>query len=159
MTSSDRDSLPHRNFNPDSDTWEMNFQRTVRRKNEDSIWMGWARNQGLRRITNAGHVTGISEVTQGHGFDVKPDGLATSEWLPDRAAPRRKVNGGLDLFSTRQWASSLGATTADTWVRGQTANRRVLAVDARFERGSFYSGTRAQTIAGLTLRAPASSCS
>jgi hypothetical protein len=36
------------NFNPDSDTWGMNFQRTVRRKNEDSIWMGWVRNQGLR---------------------------------------------------------------------------------------------------------------
>ena len=60
------------NFNPDSDTWGMNFQRTVRRKNEDSIWMGWVRNQGLRRMTNAGHVTGISEVTQGHGLDVKP---------------------------------------------------------------------------------------
>jgi hypothetical protein len=34
------------NFNPNSDTWGINFQRTVRRKNEDSIWMGWARNQG-----------------------------------------------------------------------------------------------------------------
>ena len=34
---------------PNSDTWGINFQRTVRRKNEDSIWMGWARNQGLRR--------------------------------------------------------------------------------------------------------------
>jgi hypothetical protein len=39
------------------------------------------------------------------------------------------------------------------WVRGQTANRRVLALNARYERGSFYSGTRTQTIAGLTLRA------
>ena len=86
------------NFDPDSDTWGMNFQRTVRRKNEDSIWMGWARNQGLRRMTNAGHVTGIREVTQGLGLDVKPYGLATSEWLPDGTQPRRKVNGGLDLF-------------------------------------------------------------
>jgi len=39
------------------------------------------------------------------------------------------------------------------WVRGQAANRRVLALNARYERGSFYSGTRTQTIAGLTLRA------
>ena len=39
------------------------------------------------------------------------------------------------------------------WVRGQTANRRVLALNARYERGNFYSGTRSQTIAGLTLRA------
>jgi hypothetical protein len=29
--------------------------------------MGWARNQGLDRMTNAGHVKGISDVTQGKG--------------------------------------------------------------------------------------------
>jgi hypothetical protein len=40
---------------------------------QDAIRMGWARNQGLRRMTNAGHVTGISEVTQGHGLDVQTD--------------------------------------------------------------------------------------
>ena len=54
------------NFNPNSDTWGINFQRTVRRKNEDSIWMGWARNQGLDRMTNAGHVTGITRRHAGH---------------------------------------------------------------------------------------------
>ena len=84
-------AIPFRtlNFNPDSDTWGINFQRTVRRKNEDSIWMGWARNQGLRRMTNAGHVTGLTNVTQGHGLDVKPYGLATSD---------KKPTGGLDVF-------------------------------------------------------------
>ena len=46
------------NFDPNSDAWGINFQRTVRRKNEDSIWMGWARNQGLQRMTNAGLLTG-----------------------------------------------------------------------------------------------------
>jgi hypothetical protein len=84
-------AIPFRtlNFNPDSDTWGINFQRTVRRKNEDSIWMGWARNQGLRRMSNAGHVTGLTDVTQGHGLDIKPYGLATSD---------KKPTGGLDLF-------------------------------------------------------------
>ena len=65
------------NFDPANDTWGINFQRTVRRKNEDSIWMGWSRNQGLGRMTNAGRVTGITEVTQGHGLDIKPYGLFT----------------------------------------------------------------------------------
>jgi hypothetical protein len=84
-------AIPFRtlNFNPNSDTWGINFQRTVRRKNEDSIWMGWARNQGLRRMNNAGHVTGLTDVTQGHGLDIKPYGLATSD---------EKPTGGLDLF-------------------------------------------------------------
>ena len=39
--------------------------------------MGWPRNQGLRRMTNAGHVTGITDVTQGLGLDIKPYGLLT----------------------------------------------------------------------------------
>ena len=43
-----------------ADAWGINFQRTVRRKNEESIWIGWPRNQGLRRMTNAGLLTGIA---------------------------------------------------------------------------------------------------
>jgi hypothetical protein len=88
------------NFDPSNDTWGFNFQRTVRRKNEDSVWMGWARNQGLRRMTNAGHVTGIRDVTQGLGLDVKPYGLVTSEASPGlgNADSKEKGNAGIDLF-------------------------------------------------------------
>jgi hypothetical protein len=60
------------NFNPSSDTWGFNLSRTLSRKNENSIWMGWARNQGVSRMTNAGRLTGLTGVTQGHGLDVKP---------------------------------------------------------------------------------------
>lgn len=42
------------NFDPNNDEWGTHFQRTARRTNEDSIWMGWARHQGLRRMANAG---------------------------------------------------------------------------------------------------------
>ena len=66
----------------------MNFERTVQRKNETSIWMGWARNQGLQRMTNAGHVTGIRDVTQGLGIDVKPYGLLSAEAFPGPCDPR-----------------------------------------------------------------------
>ena len=88
------------NFDPSNDTWGFNFQRTVRRKNEDSIWTGWARNQGLRRMTNAGHVTGIRDVTQGLGLDIKPYGLVTSEASPGIGSTpsKEKANAGIDLF-------------------------------------------------------------
>ena len=88
------------NFNPENDTWGMNFQRTVRRKNEDSIWMGWARNQGLRRMTNAGHVTGIRNVTQGRGLDIKPYALFTADAAPGRGQRSfdKDGNAGVDLF-------------------------------------------------------------
>jgi hypothetical protein len=94
--------LPFRtfNFNPGSDTWGINFQRTVQRKNESSIWSGWARNQGLRRMTNAGMVTGIRDVTQGHGLDIKPYGAYISEASPGGGTARMKGEGsaGVDLF-------------------------------------------------------------
>jgi hypothetical protein len=37
-------------------------------------------------------------------------------------------------------------------IRGQTANRRVVAVNGRIEGGSFYSGTRRQAVMNVTLR-------
>jgi hypothetical protein len=88
------------NFNPENDTWGINFQRTVRRKNEDSIWMGWARNQGLGRMTNAGRITGIREVSQGHGLDIKPYGLFSTTRAPNRANGQwdRDPNAGIDFF-------------------------------------------------------------
>ncbi|MEQ1911932.1 MAG: DUF5916 domain-containing protein, partial [Vicinamibacterales bacterium] len=95
-------AIPFRslNFDPDSEQWGINFQRTVRRKNEDSIWMGWARNQGLRRMTNAGALTGIRDVTQGLGLDVKPYALATGESSPGRAKSgfTNAADAGVDVF-------------------------------------------------------------
>src|SRR5688572_8919609 len=40
------------NFDPKAEGWGINFQRTVRRKNEESVWSGWLRNQGLNRLSN-----------------------------------------------------------------------------------------------------------
>ncbi|MFN7982261.1 MAG: DUF5916 domain-containing protein [Vicinamibacterales bacterium] len=95
-------AIPFRslNFDPNSDQWGINFQRTVRRKNEDSIWMGWARNQGLRRMTNAGVLTGIRNVSQGHGLDVKPYALATGESSPGRGKNgfANSADAGVDVF-------------------------------------------------------------
>ena len=87
------------NFNPNSDTWGINVSRTLSRKNENSIWMGWARNQGVSRMTNAGRLTGLTGVTQGHGLDIKPYVLGTAQDAPIR---REAMNGtgqaGVDLF-------------------------------------------------------------
>jgi hypothetical protein len=94
--------LPFRtlNFNPNSDTWGINFQRTVQRKNEVSIWSGWRRTEGLWRLTNTGHVTGIRNVSQGRGLDLKPYGVLTSEASPGRGqtSMRADATAGFDLF-------------------------------------------------------------
>jgi hypothetical protein len=85
------------NFDPNSDVWGANFQRTVRRKNEESFWTGWGRNQGLMNLTYAGRIEGIREVTQGYGLDIKPYLIGTAN-QPASAVTKWKGNGGVDLF-------------------------------------------------------------
>jgi hypothetical protein len=87
------------NFDPDSTEWGANFQRTVRRKNEEDYWSGWARNQGLYSLTTAGRIVGISNVSQGHGLDIKPYVLGTYLNEPGlRSSSVFKGSEGLDLF-------------------------------------------------------------
>ncbi len=70
------------NFDPDAPAWGINFQRTVRRKNEENFWAGHERNQGLQRMSNAGLLLGITGVSQGKGLDVKPYAVTTSFEAP-----------------------------------------------------------------------------
>ena len=60
------------NFNPNLDTWGINFQRTVRRKNEDAKWNGFQRNKKLTTPIHAGHLTGLKNLKQGRGIELKP---------------------------------------------------------------------------------------
>ena len=88
------------NFDPDGTAWGINFQRTVRRKNEDSLWVGHARNQGLARMTNAGRVEGMAGMSQGLGLDVKPYAVGNISSAPGRGRPDALSTGdvGLDAF-------------------------------------------------------------
>jgi len=64
------------NFDPKSDVWGINFQRTIRRKNEEQLWTGHQRNQGLLRPQNAGILTGLVNPSQGIGLEVVPYAIA-----------------------------------------------------------------------------------
>jgi hypothetical protein len=63
------------NFEPDKERWGINFQRTVRRKNEETLWTGHRRNQGLFRPQDAGQLTGLRGMSQGLGLEVIPYAL------------------------------------------------------------------------------------
>ena len=88
------------NFDPNAEAWGINFQRTVRRKNEESVWTGWLRNQGLNRLSNAGLLVGLDGISQGRGLDIKPYVVGTSESFPGRGDARVATTpmSALDLF-------------------------------------------------------------
>ena len=87
------------NFDPGSPAWGINFQRSVRRKNEESRWNGWARNQNLREMSSADLVMGIEQVSQGTGLDLQPY-LAAKHFNGTGGGERveNSVDGGIDLF-------------------------------------------------------------
>jgi hypothetical protein len=97
-------AIPFRtlSFDPNADGWGINFQRTVRRKNEESLWTGWLRNQGLGRLSNAGLLVGLGDISEGRGIDVKPYAIATSESSPGRGDARvlNDADVGVDVFYT-----------------------------------------------------------
>src|ERR1051325_8775565 len=114
------------NFDPGSDTWGINVERQVSRKNEQSIWMGWARHQGVTRMSNAGRVTGLTGVTQGHGLDIKPYVLGSAQDAPAR---REKINGtgdaGLDLFYNPTPALRTNLTVNTDFAQTEVDQRQV----------------------------------
>ena len=89
--------IPFRTLSLDAETsaWGINFQRTIRRKNEENLWTAHARNQGLRHLPSAGLLTGLGEVNRGLGLDVKPYVVINGTELP--ASGQNGLNGDADV--------------------------------------------------------------
>ena len=84
------------NFDESADTWGINFQRTVRRKNEETLWSGYRRNQGILRPIHAGRLTGIQNVSQGVGLEAVPYGSAAWRDVTGTAT-EAPLDVGIDL--------------------------------------------------------------
>jgi Domain of unknown function (DUF5916) len=74
-------------FDPNAPAWGINFQRTVRRKNEELLWTGHQRNQGLRRMATAGLLVGLENIAQGRGWELKPYTAGYLADAPGRTPP------------------------------------------------------------------------
>ena len=83
------------NFDPSASSWGINFQRTIRRKTEETLWSGWARNQGLTFMATAGRLEGLQGLRQGVGLDLLPYVVGSSSAAPGRGAPRSVTTGAL----------------------------------------------------------------
>jgi hypothetical protein len=115
------------NFSPNGQAWGVNFQRTVRRKNEESLWMGWGYNQGLFRIQNTGLLLGISDVVQGRGLDIRPYGVATAASSPGRnqAAVKGDADAGVDVYYSVTPAVRTNLTVNTDFAQTEVDQRQV----------------------------------
>jgi hypothetical protein len=53
-------------------TWGINFERNISRKNERALWQGWSRNYELEQVSQAGVLTGLEGITSGNFVEVLP---------------------------------------------------------------------------------------
>jgi hypothetical protein len=86
------------NFDPSRDAWGIDFQRTIRRKNEDVLWSGYGRSQGLHRPLYGGQLRGLRDLSQGIGLEAIP--YLTGNWQRNPAGPGSadlSPDFGLDL--------------------------------------------------------------
>jgi len=70
------------NFDPNQSEWGINFQRTIRRKNEEILWRGYRRSEGLRSPVYAGRLTGLQNMSQGVGLEARPSMVANWRNVP-----------------------------------------------------------------------------
>lgn len=114
------------NFNPNGLAWGVNFQRTVRRKNEESLWTGWGFNEGLK-IQYTGLLLGIGNVTQGHGLDLRPYGVASSLSSPGRGRSETDTDfdAGVDLYYSVTPALRANLTVNTDFAQTEVDQRQV----------------------------------
>ncbi|NNF13371.1 MAG: carbohydrate binding family 9 domain-containing protein [Gemmatimonadetes bacterium] len=86
------------NFNPNRAEWGINFQRTIRRKNEEVLWRGHLRNQGLRNPVFAGRLTGLSGLSQGLGLEAVPSTVVSWRNIPGNVPTAAEPDLGPNTF-------------------------------------------------------------
>ena len=102
------------NFNPDLTTWGINFQRTIRRRNEEILWRGWRRTEGLFRPVYAGRLSGLEGMTQGLGLEAVPSTIVSWRNVPTEANETtfpREVSFDLNYSVTESLRASVSVNT------------------------------------------------
>ncbi len=75
--------------------WGINFQRNIVRKNEESLWTSWGRDDGIMQLTKAGLLCNLEYIKRGKLLEVKPYVLGGLE--NENGKADEKLKSGLDF--------------------------------------------------------------
>jgi len=135
------------NFNPDADRWGINFQRTIRRNNEEILWRGWRRTEGLFKPIFAGDLVGVNTQETQRGYGVELRGSAIGSWRNVRNAPQnvdpttfpRDISLDVDYNITPSLRASASINTDFAEVESDERRVNLTRFPQRFrERRSFF---------------------
>ena len=74
-------------------TWSVNFERNIRRKNEQVRWQGWSRQYGIDNITQSGKLEGLHNIKQKERLELTPYVTTGLEWVDGKAKGSLKAGG------------------------------------------------------------------
>jgi hypothetical protein len=64
--------------------WGINFERNIRRKNEQGLWQGWNRNYELETISQCGELIGLEGIKGEIKWEIKPYALGGIQNSPQQ---------------------------------------------------------------------------
>ena len=77
-------------------TWSVNFERNIRRKNEQLRWQGWSRQYGIENITQSGKLEGLRNIRQKERLEITPYITTGLEWESDKPKGSLKAGGEIN---------------------------------------------------------------
>lgn len=84
-------------FKKGNSTWGLKLIRYIKRKSEASYWPATSLNANKFQVSDAGRITGLTDITQGIGLDVIPyltGGISKKQDIDAKPV----IDGGLDAF-------------------------------------------------------------
>jgi hypothetical protein len=84
-------------FKKGNSTWGLKLIRYIKRKSETSYWPETSLNANKFQVSDAGRITGITDITQGIGLDIIPY-LTSGISKKQNVDPKAVIDGGLDAF-------------------------------------------------------------
>ncbi len=84
-------------FKKGQDTWGLKLIRNIKKKSEVSYWPATTLDADRFQISDAGRITGLTNITQGIGLDLIPYVTTGVSKLPDED-PKALIDAGLDAF-------------------------------------------------------------
>ena len=114
------------NFDPTSDTWGINFQRTIKRRNEEIVWRGYRRNQNNRDPIHAGRLVGLEGMSQGIGLEAVPYAVTNWKNVPEEADPTTYPSDmGLDINYNITSSLRAGVSVNTDFAEAEVDQRRL----------------------------------
>ena len=125
-----------RSHNAELQTWGLDFERIIRRKNEDTYWSNWSRDYQLHHVSQAGHLTGLQEIETGLRLRVKPFVVGGFSQRPAESGSDFKDESQVGIEDVK--LSLTSSVTADLTVNPDFAQTEVDAAQLNLTRFDLF---------------------